>query len=74
MSRKGGLTFFFYMAYFYIVINSKNIYFDKWPPSLYSFLTSTKLTTLEIEDFQKNLFTPIKNLEKEKKYDISKLL
>ena len=55
-------------------INSKNIYFDKWPPSLYSFLTSTKLTTLEIEDFQKNLFTPIKNLEKEKKYDISKLL
>lgn len=55
-------------------LNSRNIYFDQWPPSLYSFLTSTKLTTFEIENFRKNLFTPIKNLEKEQKYDISKLL
>lgn len=55
-------------------INSKNILFENWPPSLYSFLTSTKLNSSEIKNLKRNLFTPINHLEKEQKYDISKLL
>lgn len=45
-----------------------------WPPSLYSFLTSTKLTKTDFDGLRKNLLTPISQLKKEHKHDISMLL
>lgn len=55
-------------------ITEKISNFDSWPPSLYSFLTSTKLTKRELDNFKKNLMKPLNQLKMEEQYDISKLL
>lgn len=48
--------------------------FNIWPPSLYSFLTSTKITKKELDGLKSNLLKPINQLKPEEKHDISQLL
>lgn len=55
-------------------LSKVQIEFHLWPPSLYSFLTSTKITKKELDGFKSNLLKPIYQLKSEEKHDISQLL